>query len=1125
MQTLESLLQLTPYPGLRSFQPEERNYFFGRERQLDELLRKLRSNRFLAVVGTAGSGKSSLVKASLVPRLHDGFAGQAGQQWRIAISSIGNNPISALAKQLAQRGVLHADEMMDPNYPAVIENLLRRGNLGIVEAFKQSNVKRENLMIVIDQFDEIFRYAHKGSQEQEEAASFVSLLLNASRQKEYPIYVVLTMRSSAIGACTEFRGLPESINDGQFLIPRMKTEDLKKAVIAPAAAAAIEVDAELANRIVNDAGEDFDDLAVLQHTLMRTWYYWIDHATDYDNTPISSKHYEAVGGLNNALAKHAEEAYAELDTQDKQHIAERMFKALSEKGADGRPMRRPQTMRELMHVTQASLKDISLVVHVFSQSGREFLSAPDLADIDEDSTITIAHESFMERWKRLATWVDEESASAETYLRMSEAAALYYENKGSLWRDPELSLGLKWAKPAEYDFEHPDKLAPTEPWAQRYNQSFFETIAFLEESEKEHKAALARIASEQDSRMRRATIIAGISVFGGLICLLLLGVALMASNRARLSAQAAYRNEQSANRNLYLAELSKQDASYQMSIANIMAERAKAESEKANNATTIALDALNNADEQARRAEIQRINALKEAERARKAQAEADKRRVEADQARDWAVSEQKKAEKATKEAIRVKTLSLAQSIAVKSMSVEDEKEEALLSKEAYDLNAMSDGKPYDAYIYEALYKSVDRLNPEFNSLQDAPKGVKRIGAIRSLAFTPDGQSIFSSGSEGYLLQWKNKTFANYNEHRQDANLPVIVAHTPTVYRAMAYTEDGKYLVRGGDNGMLEIYSTEKKNELVRSVRAHNGSRVTAMVLLNNKLIISAGADGNLYTTPISGKESTLFAKMERGSNVSADAATIIDLALSPDGKYLFGISNGSKSLTIWNLDAGGKVEENLAAKFTPVDSDEDGGKKDKITPSSLALSPNGRYLAIGYSDGVIRIWDFTESSVLNYIPEAQQYHGAKIQDLQFSANSKMLAAASLDKTASLWQIETNSGEQPYRDAKFTPIRLRDHDDWVMSVAFTKDGNRLATGAANGVIKLWETDMFKYADEICQRVKANLNDKSWRKYIGTDDPRNEMNPSAADLYIRTQDGGVRKPFSTCGANFDQLPDN
>lgn len=151
MQGVDTLTIKSPFPGLRSFTEEEKTCFFGRERQLDELLRKLRTNRFLAIVGSPGNGKSSLTKAMLIPRLKSGFSGQGGSVWRVAVCTPGNNPLANLSRQLAQRNVFHSDEKMDPNYPSKIESLLRRGSLGIVEAFKQSSIKKgENLMLVID---------------------------------------------------------------------------------------------------------------------------------------------------------------------------------------------------------------------------------------------------------------------------------------------------------------------------------------------------------------------------------------------------------------------------------------------------------------------------------------------------------------------------------------------------------------------------------------------------------------------------------------------------------------------------------------------------------------------------------------------------------------------------------------------------------------------------------------------------------------------------------------------------------------------------------------------------------------------------------------------------------------
>jgi WD40 repeat protein len=1117
MLTLDTLLPLTPYTGLRSFETNERQYFFGRERQLDELLRKLRSNRFLAVVGTSGSGKSSLVKASLLPRLRDGFAGQVGQNWRIAVCTVGNNPIGNLAKQLAKRKVLHPDEIMDPNYPAVVEQLLRRGSLGIVEAFKQANIKQENLMIVIDQFDDIFRYGKEGKNE-EEAATFVSLLLNASRQKDFPIYIVLTMRSSALGLCTEFRGLTEAINDGQFMIPRMKTDDLKKVIIAPAAQAGIGVDGELVNMILEDAGEDFDELAVLQHTMMRTWDGFIDWAAENEDknlkgTPsIKVEHYKKVGGLSEALDRHAEEAYSEVTARDEKnghanaHLCERMFRGLFDNGVEGKPVRRLMTVRQIMALTEAPFADVKSIIEMFSREGRQFLNAPQDDLLDEDSNISIAHESLLTRWKRLSGWVAEETESATLYLRMAKDAALYEKKEGSLYSDPELTIGLKWAKPAQFELT---ALAPTLVWATRYAdpKDFATTIKFLEESEANHNAALGRVEYEQNRRMRSATLIAAGSALFGLICVLLLGVALIASEKANRNAKLAYRSAQDAQRSRYLAELSKQDADQKTFFAALSAAQANEERNKAASATATALDAALDAEKSAKRAEEESIRAKKEAEKAREAQILADNRRLEAINAQKQAELDREKAIAATNTALRIKALSLAQSIAVKSLDVTDENVEALLAREAHALNKINDGKPYDPYIYKALYEAVDNLNGKFNSLQDAPEGVKRIGTVRAICVKDS--SIYSTGSEGYLLKWKNKTFEKYADHRKEENLPVILGKKPAVYRAMVMTADGKNLIRGGEAMNIEVFDPEKIDANPRIIRQDGYGKITSLVLMpNQKSIIFTTTDGTgckIQYADIGAAEAKTITTIEKRQ--------ITDIAISADGKYLFGVGGSQSEPVILDLSDGGKKLLDLSAKFTVVASN----NKNTISASSVATSPNGRYLAMGYSDGTVRIWDFLgEQSTLTKLPEPQNYHTATIQDLVFSNDSRMLGVASMDKSASLWQIETKNNEQPYKDSKFVPIKLNDHDDWVMSVAFSEKGDRFYSGTQNGVIKIWETNMDIYSNEICQRVQANLSDKSWRKYIGTDDPDNR------ELYISIPNNARRTPFSTCGGNFDQM---
>jgi energy-coupling factor transporter ATP-binding protein EcfA2 len=257
-----------PFPGLRPFEADEDHLFFGREGQTDELLRRLRSHRFLAVVGTSGSGKSSLVRAGLLPALYSGFMAGVGSSWRVALLRPGNAPIANLAVALNHPDVLglvgeEARLQTIITETIITETILRRGGLGLVEAVQQARLPAdENLLVVVDQFEELFRFKKDAHQTDsgDEAAAFVKLLLEAAQQLVQPIYVVLTMRSDFLGDCAQFRDLPEAMNDSQYLTPRLTRDQLQQAIAAPVAVGGATIAPRLVSRLLNDVGDNPDQL-------------------------------------------------------------------------------------------------------------------------------------------------------------------------------------------------------------------------------------------------------------------------------------------------------------------------------------------------------------------------------------------------------------------------------------------------------------------------------------------------------------------------------------------------------------------------------------------------------------------------------------------------------------------------------------------------------------------------------------------------------------------------------------------------------------------------------------------------------------------------------------------------
>ncbi len=429
-----------PFVGLRAFGTGDAGVFFGRETQVAKLLVRLRDTRFLATVGASGCGKSSLVLAGLIPALLRGAIERAGDSWRIAVMRPGTAPTETLASVLARTQVL-GKPADDPDEPrAAILHGLQRGELGLVDLVYEARLRAdENLLVVVDQFEDLFRYASDGEPAEgaSEAAAFVKLLLTAASWKDLPIYVAITMRSDFIGDCARFRDLPEAVNDGLFLVPRLTHEQMQRAIEEPVLHADERIAPQLVSRLLGDASRaDADQLPVLEHALMRTWDAWEkDHAA---GEPLDVPHYERIGAMRGALSKHANDLYDNLEPTLKP-VAERLFRCLTARDAENRGVRRPTSFGAVCAITGAQPGDIERLVRIYAAPGVSFLTASGPLS-NPKTVLDITHESLMRLWDRLRAWVDDEAESAKTYRKLVDDATA----KRARWIDPELAVGEAW---------------------------------------------------------------------------------------------------------------------------------------------------------------------------------------------------------------------------------------------------------------------------------------------------------------------------------------------------------------------------------------------------------------------------------------------------------------------------------------------------------------------------------------------------------------------------------------------------------------------------------------------------------------------------------------------------------
>ena len=466
-----------PYPGLRPFDTNEWSIFFGRERMIDEVMDRLAAHRLVMIYGSSGSGKSSLVRAGVLPKLARQHL-RAGVPWRTCTMRPSGGPLWNLAKEFAR---LEGTSDDVERVGQIVGLFNRRGATLSSIAGTLKGMAGQRVCVLVDQFEELFRFEKETSRE--EAELFVELLVRSGAEivsddaappqpagDSAAVHVVVTMRSEYLGECARFDGLAEAINRTQYLVPRMDRDGLTRAIRRPASLYGGEVTLDLTERLIADVAGREDELPILQHVLMRCWEYRQAHGGV--SRPITVDDYQAIGGMADALSQHADEAYDGLANDAQRDIARRMFQALTEKTADNIEIRRPTNVAALAEITGSPVDDIIAVVEAFRRPDRSFLMPPADVPLSAKSLIDISHESLIRRWRRMRKWVDEEAESARVYRRLADTAVLHAQGTAALLRDPDLETDLRWREGEK----------PNAAWATRYHPGFDQAMAFVEES-------------------------------------------------------------------------------------------------------------------------------------------------------------------------------------------------------------------------------------------------------------------------------------------------------------------------------------------------------------------------------------------------------------------------------------------------------------------------------------------------------------------------------------------------------------------------------------------------------------------------------------------------------------------
>jgi WD40 repeat protein/pimeloyl-ACP methyl ester carboxylesterase len=1072
----------SPFKGLAPFESADAEYYFGRERLVTEMVARLLGNTLLGVVGPSGNGKSSAIRAGLLPALKSGLL-PGSERWRRVLVRPGNHPLRSLADAV---GVAR-------------EGSSKGAAAAIVDVLDED----EHILLVVDQFEEIFT----ASSDEAERAAFVDALTVAARDARGRATIVVGLRADFYGRCADYGHLAELLAANHVLVGPMQADELRRAIELPARRVGDQTEAALVDALVADVVDEPGGLPLLSTTLLELWQR-------REGRTLRIESYEEIGGVRGAVARLAEEAYARLNEQQ-QAVARRILLRLAA-GREGEAAVRRQV--PLAELDVEANEDIARVLAILTES--RLLTA-------SDGTVEVAHEALLGEWPRLRAWLEEDVQGRRLHHHLIQAASEWDEggrDEAEFYRGARLAAALEWT--AEHQIE--------------LNQLERE---FLAESREASERATMQIR-RTNRRLRiflalAAVLLAG-ALVGGAVALVQRSrareaeanarQAALAADAQRLGAQAVV--DPSLDRSLLLARagVSLTDSVETRSslLGALLRSPAAIRQARGGGARlqSMAIDPSGQllaagSDHGVWTADVVLFDAktLKETRRQTilgspyalafspdgktlaVGGAGEEGPFLELVDPQTGRVRDRQSTEKpirwlsysrdgSTLVANESKTVDGRGEIVLRNAktgervgrsrtgsygnAVFTHDSSALLTSTSADGTALLDATTLEPKRVWKDVRGWTAVSPDDRiAAVGAPDGSltfldlvtgKEVRArgrhderIRAMAFTRDGRRLVTAGDDQIAIVW---------DVASEAPLETFRAHTGAIH-GLALSPDGKTAFTASADGSIIAWDLDGSRRLGRpftfAETDEQMASLTSDVSLDGRLFATNEPRGRFafWDTAALGQVGPSIKVAPRGSLVS-------ELRFSPDGRTL-ATATTAGGLTVWdvaarNVVAGPTRVSGSGEPLTSLAFSPDGGLLAALTAdgrtgifdartlaprgktlasgvggADLAFSPDGQRVAVAGEGGIV-LWDVVRRRKLTSFP------GLRGSSIDFSPDGRLLAAGTSDGTVALFDVGT--GRQVGA--------IRAHEQVVLSLDFNPDGTVLVTSGGEGTVFLWD---------------------------------------------------------------------